>query len=214
MSTTIRIPDLPDELEDLIAMIATTGTEVYLVGGAVRDHFLFNLNNFADIDLAHNSDVPTLIAHLKAEGWKPIETGLDFGEFEVMLGNGAKVDITRFRTETYRADSRKPTTEPVKTIEEDLARRDFTVNAIALRFKRFVVLDEGVDTEFELIDPFGGLADLKAGIIRAVGNPEERFDEDPLRIMRGLRFAVRYIGPDGNTFTILPTTFKAMQEMA
>ncbi|MFA4805239.1 CCA tRNA nucleotidyltransferase [Pyrococcus kukulkanii] len=126
-----------------------------------------------------------------------IPTGLDFGTVTIMMPTEKgtiPVEHTTFRRELYK-DDRHPEVTFTKSIEEDLMRRDFTINAMAM------------DSRGNIIDPYGGLEDIKKGIIRAVGDPQERFREDPLRIMRMARFASRY------DFNIDEDTFRAAKEM-
>lgn len=150
--------------------------ELMLVGGAVRDELLGRPH--ADWDLATRL-LPQRVMHLaKAAGLKVIPTGLQHGTVTVMLEDHP-VEVTTFRSDGDYLDGRRP--ESVRlgvTLEEDLSRRDFTINAMALP------VGGG-----ELVDPFGGQADLKARVIRAVGDPLKRFAEDGLRPLRACRFA-------------------------
>jgi tRNA nucleotidyltransferase (CCA-adding enzyme) len=188
--------NLPASVEALLAE-TNKFSKVYMVGGCVRDWLLTGKFEFKDIDIVHNTSMPELMEHLKQTGYHVVETGVDYGVFQVNLGAGLNVDVAHFRAETYRADSRKPDVTFVKTIEEDLARRDFTINAIALEYL-------GSST-FKVVDPYYGQHDLGLGVIRAVGNAEDRFSEDPLRMMRAIRFAARY------NFTIDETTLEAIR---
>jgi tRNA nucleotidyltransferase (CCA-adding enzyme) len=127
---------------------------------------------------------------------RAIPTGLQHGTVTVLSGD-ERVEVTTYRTDGSYADHRHPERVTfTRSLTEDLARRDFTVNAMAWHPKR------------GLCDPFGGAADLKAGIIRAVGDPKLRFEEDALRILRGIRFAVR-LG-----FAVEAHTAQAMNEAA
>ncbi len=164
--------NLPKEIANLLEIYKANGFSAYVVGGACRD-FLMGISP-KDYDLAVSA-LPEETAQLM-KGKKVIPTGLRHGTQTVITGDYF-VEITTFRTEKGYSDSRRPDEVIfVSDIETDLARRDFTINAIAFDGKDF-------------IDPFGGAQDIKAGIIRAVGSPEERFSEDALRIMRALRFA-------------------------
>ena len=125
-------------------------------------------------------------------------TGKRFGTLGCKI-DGEMVEITTFRSEQYEPGNRKPKVEFVKNIHQDLSRRDFTINSIAIR------LCKG---HLRIIDPFCGQEDLEAGVIRAVGNPKQRFKEDPLRILRAVRFACRY------NFPIEEVTLKKMKSMA
>lgn len=152
------------------------GRQLYLVGGSVRERLLGRAGQ--DIDLATDA-LPTETKKLVslAHPDSVYSVGEKFGTIGVVFGT-QKVEITTFRSEWYNPESRKPVVCFGTTLEEDLARRDFTVNAIA----------QEIGTG-KIIDPFGGLADLEARTIRAVGSPQARFAEDPLRIMRGVRFS-------------------------
>lgn len=152
---------------------------VYLVGGACRDHLLNKEPK--DYDFCTPAEPDEIERLIKADKRKAYLTGKRFGTLGCKV-DGEMVEITTFRTEKYKKGSRKPDVEYVKTIHEDLSRRDFTINAMALR------LHKG---KLKLIDPFGGQKDLEAGVIRAVGHPKQRFKEDPLRILRAVRFACR-----------------------
>ena len=164
---------------------------VYLVGGSVRDTLLGKEPK--DYDYCTPvlpDDIERLV---KESGHRAFVTGKRFGTIGFNL-EGKFIEITTFRSETY-GETRKPDVEFVSSIQQDLSRRDFTINAIAKRGKRY-------------IDPFGGRIDLEKRIIRAVGNPTQRFKEDPLRMLRAVRF-VAQLG-----FEIDPDTFKSIQKNA
>lgn len=152
------------------------GFEAYLVGGAVRD-ILLN-KPCSDWDVATNATPEQVMSMFKFV----IPTGIAHGTVTVHFGKGEKkeeIEVTTFRTESDYSDGRHPDKiEYAATIEEDLSRRDFTMNAIAVNLK-----------DGKLVDPFGGQKDIKKKIIRTVGNPNERFMEDGLRPIRALRFA-------------------------
>ena len=175
---------LPDYVQFCISRLETAGFPTYAVGGCVRDALL---------GLApHDYDLCTAAS--------PTETAAVFADFP-LVRNGEKhgtigvifeknvCEITTFRTEGDYADSRHPDwVEFVTDVEQDLARRDFTVNAMAFSPTRGYA------------DPFGGQADLQNQILQAVGDPEKRFTEDALRILRGVRFAVRFgLTPEAET---------------
>ncbi len=151
--------------------------EVFLVGGAVRD-LLLNREP-GDFDLVTTAP-PEVVQDIAAlNGWQTKETGKAFGVVMVLV-NGQPFEVATARTEWYGQDSHRP--EGVRfseSIKEDLSRRDFTINAMAMG------LDEAI------IDPFGGQKDLAAGLIRAVGSAEERLGEDALRSFRAIRFAAQ-----------------------
>lgn len=154
-----------------------------LVGGGVRDLVLGRPS--PDWDLATALLPEMVMARVRAAGLKAIPTGLQHGTVTVMAG-GRPFEVTTFRGDEDYLDGRRP--ERVRlgvALEEDLARRDFTINAMALP----VAALEAADWRPFLVDPFGGREDLRAGLIRAVGDPLERFAEDGLRCLRACRFA-------------------------
>jgi tRNA nucleotidyltransferase/poly(A) polymerase len=164
---------------------------LYLVGGSIRDVLLGRKPK--DYDYATPLLPDDIEAKVRAAGKRPYVTGKRFGTIG-FNHEGQFVEVTTFRSEQY-GKTRKPEVQFVTSITEDLSRRDFTINAIAQR---------GTKT----VDPFGGYDDLQAKVIRAVGNPSERFNEDPLRMLRAVRF-VSQLG-----FTIEPTTHKAIVKNA
>lgn len=146
---------------------------VYLVGGCVRDKLLGLTPK--DYDFATPLTPDEIEAAIRKAGRRPYLVGKRFGTIGVKI-DGVMVEITTFRSEQYDPDNRKPRVAFVKDITADLSRRDFTINAIAKRGSR-------------IIDPFEGHLDLEDKIIRCVGEPKHRFDEDPLRMLRAGRFA-------------------------
>ena len=157
----------------ILQTLNSAGHEAYLVGGCVRD--LLRSVKPHDWDIC-TSALPEETEQCFA-GQQVIETGLKHGTVTV-LEEGEPYEITTYRTEGPYSDSRRPDfVHFVPNLEEDLARRDFTMNAIAM------------DLQGNLRDPFGGVDDIKAGLIRCVGEPDQRFQEDGLRVMRALRFA-------------------------
>jgi len=183
---------LPESVSYCISRLKDAGFDAYCVGGCVRDALLGIAPH--DYDLCTNAT--------------PEQTRLVFADHTLVLAGekhgtvGVVIDhqvyeITTFRTEGGYRDSRHPDwVKFVPTVEEDLSRRDFTVNAMAYS------PDRGY------IDPFGGREDLKSHVLRAVGNPTARFTEDALRILRGVRFAVRF------DLTPEPATEAAMETLA
>ena len=179
---------LPDYVKECIDALEEAGFAAYVVGGCVRDACLGLIPQ--DFDMCTSA--------------MPEETEAVFGDRKLVLAGkkhgtvgvvteGGVVEITTFRTEGDYRDNRHPDWVAfVPDVEADLARRDFTVNAMAWSPKR------------GFADPFGGRGDLKNKVLRAVGEPETRFREDSLRILRGVRFAVRY------GLTVEPETRKAM----
>ena len=167
---------IPNSVLELINTLEEAGFETWVVGGCVRDHLMGNVPH--DYDCCTAAD-PEAMQALFADR-QLVLAGLKHGTVGVVTEAGV-VEITTFRTEGGYLDSRHPDwVKFVRDVKEDLARRDFTVNAMAYSPRR------------GLCDPFGGQADLKNGLLRAVGDPVLRFREDALRILRGLRFAARF----------------------
>ena len=163
-------------LREIAALFQNCRREVYLVGGAVRD--LCRGKKPQDWDLATNAPPEEVISLFRQARCQVIPTGIKHGTVTAFYKRRA-LEITTFRTESTYSDGRHPDQVAfAATIDEDLSRRDFTMNAIALR------LPKGA-----LVDPFGGTADIKKRLIRCVGNPGERFAEDGLRPLRAIRFA-------------------------
>ena len=183
---------LPQYVTDCIRALEAAGFAAYCVGGCVRDHCL-GLQP-ADFDLC-TSALPEQTEAVFS-GKQLVLAGKKHGTVGVIT-SGTVVEITTFRTEgTYRDNRHPDWVAFVPDVEADLARRDFTVNAMAWS------PDRG------FADPFGGREDLKNKVLRAVGNPEQRFREDSLRILRGVRFAVRY------GLTVEDATMEAMAAQA
>ena len=165
--------DIPAGARHILQTLNGAGFEAYLVGGCVRD-LLRGVE-------PHDWDICTSALPEETEGCfagqRIIETGLKHGTVTVLV-KGEPYEITTYRTEGPYSDSRRPDyVRFVPELTEDLARRDFTMNSIAM------------DLDGNLRDPFGGADDIKAGLIRCVGKPDQRFQEDGLRVMRALRFA-------------------------
>lgn len=164
---------LPKPVSSAIEKLNQAGYEAYIVGGCVRDALRGAVPS--DYDLT-TSAMPTETEEVFSE-YRIIETGLKHGTVTV-LADGEPLEITTFRVDGEYEDHRRPKEVSfTRSLSEDLARRDFTVNAMAY------------SPESGLVDIFGGREDLKNGIIRAVGDPDKRFDEDALRILRAMRFA-------------------------
>ena len=165
-----RLPEFKQALPVLDTLIEG-GYEAYFVGGSVRDALLgLDLN---DVDIATSAQPEEVKALFK----KTVDVGIDHGTVMVLQG-GTSYEITTFRTESTYQDHRRPdSVHFVRSLEEDLKRRDFTINALAL------------DRNGAVTDLFDGIQDLEDGLIRAVGQAEERFNEDALRMMRAVRFA-------------------------
>lgn len=169
----MRLEQLPIEYQKALPVlrkIEDAGYEAYFVGGSVRDTLLGQ--PIHDVDIA-TSAFPEEIKQLFP---RTIDIGIEHGTV-LVLEEEEQYEITTFRTESAYQDYRRPDhVEFVRSLEEDLKRRDFTINAFALK-------EDG-----EIVDLFHGLEDLENQILRAVGNPSERFHEDALRMMRGIRF--------------------------
>lgn len=184
MSVLQGIP-LPHDLVKLVSTLETAGYKTYLVGGCMRD-ILFDETPH-DYDVVTQAD-PTTVKSLFSP---TIDTGIKHGTVTVIMPDG-QYEVTTMRKDGAYKDHRHPdTVEFVDDITEDLARRDFTMNAIAGRILPDHDDSEGTYT-IGLIDPFCGYKDLCGGFIKCVGDPDRRFQEDPLRILRALRFAVSY----------------------
>jgi poly(A) polymerase len=168
-------------VRDLGRRFAERGHELYLVGGTVRDALLDRIDPEADIDLTTDATPDQILAVVRSgnRGGGVWLQGVRFGTVGVRKGD-FKLDITTFRSDSYREDSRKPEVTFGRSVEEDLARRDFTVNAMAME------LPDG-----PFIDPHGGLGDLAAKRLRTPSSPEVSFDDDPLRMLRAARFAAQ-----------------------
>ena len=175
---------------DILQKFKKAKYEIYIVGGVVRDAILNK--PLYDWDLTTNA-TPEQILETFPEGFYDNK----FGTVGIRNGDERPIEITTFRTESGYSDNRHPDNISWgETLEEDLKRRDFTINAMA------------IDHNFELIDLYKGMDDLNNKLIRAVGNPKERFEEDALRMLRAVRIASQ-LG-----FTVESTTLKAIQDNA
>lgn len=192
-SESFRVPHLPAIFEParpILATIEKAGFEAYFVGGCVRDTILND--PIHDIDIA-TSAYP---AEVKQLFKRTVDTGIEHGTV-MILDHGTGYETTTFRTESGYQDYRRPDSVTfVRSLEEDLKRRDFTINALAMKENGAVV------------DLFDGQGDLKRHLIRAVGDPNERFLEDALRMMRAVRFASKL------DFTIDPQTLAGIKDHA
>lgn len=181
---------LPEKVNRIIHTLQENGFEAYAVGGCVRDSILGRVPEDWDIT---TSAMPQ---ETKALFDRTFDTGIEHGTVTVLLEKEG-FEVTTYRIDGKYEDSRHPTEVTfTRCLREDLLRRDFTINAMAYNEK------DG------LVDIFGGLTDLSAGMIRCVGNAEERFSEDALRILRGVRFAAQ-LG-----FSIEEETRRGMRELA
>jgi poly(A) polymerase len=175
-------------------IFAEAGHELSLVGGPVRDAFLGRKS--PDLDFTTSATPDETLAILKPHVDTHWDIGREFGTIGARIGDDT-VEITTYRADKYDHVTRKPEVAFGKNLEDDLFRRDFTVNSMALRLPEKV-----------FVDPHKGLQDLLDGILRTPGKPEDSFGDDPLRMMRGARFASQ-LG-----FEIEPATFEAMKNMA
>jgi poly(A) polymerase len=185
-------------LTSLGSQFAQAGHELALVGGPVRDALLGRLSARPDADLdfttdAHPEQIQALLGPVAEAVW---DVGARFGTIGARVA-GREVEITTYRAEQYDAGSRKPDVSFGESLPDDLGRRDFTVNAMALRLP-----------DLEFVDLYGGLADLEAGLLRTPGTPEQSFSDDPLRMMRAARFAAQ-LG-----FEVAADVVEAMAEQA
>ena len=179
---TLKLPEL---LKDFGKVFSSAGFKAYLVGGAVRDMFMKKPAH--DWDVATNATPQDVIKLFKFV----VPTGIEHGTVTVHY-KGVEIEVTTFRTEAGYSDGRHPDSiNYAATIEEDLARRDFTMNAIAAS------LEDG-----SVVDPYGGQEDIKKKLIRTVGQAHERFMEDGLRPVRALRFASKLgFSIENNTYS-------------
>ncbi|SDH90627.1 tRNA nucleotidyltransferase (CCA-adding enzyme) [Pseudobutyrivibrio sp. 49] len=182
--------NLPADVQNIINVLESNGHEAYAVGGCVRDCILGK--NPHDWDITTSA----LPEQVKALFERTFDTGIEHGTVTVLM-HGIGYEVTTYRVDGKYEDGRHPKEVTfTASLEEDLKRRDFTINAMAYN-----------DTN-GLVDLFGGKADLEAGIIRAVGNPIERFTEDALRMLRALRFSAQ-LG-----FEIEQDTYEAIKTLA
>ncbi len=190
---------LPQPVLQCMQRLEAAGFCAYAVGGCVRDSLLGRTPH--DYDLC-TAATPSEMAGIFSE-FPLVRSGEKHGTLGVVM-EGQVYEITTFRTEGGYLDSRHPDwVKFVRNLREDLARRDFTVNAMAYSPK------EG------LVDPFGGAAELENHILRAVGDPQTQFQEDALRLLRGVRFAVKYdLRPEENTLAAMFETAPLMDCLA
>ena len=181
---------LPDKVKLIIKTLTDDGYEAYAVGGCVRDSLLGKEPNDWDITTSASPQ------QVKALFRRTIDTGIQHGTVTIMFGN-VGYEVTTYRIDGVYEDNRHPKQVTfTKSLEEDLKRRDFTINAMAY------------NDEAGLVDLFGGLKDMELKVIRAVGDPKERFNEDALRILRAVRFAAQL------DYDIDPDTLEAVRELA
>lgn len=191
--------NIPDHAIALLSALERGGLEAWIVGGYVRDRLLGRESH--DVDMATDAPWQEVQRVCEAAGFSTYETGVKHGTLTVVIADEHDeavkhaIEVTTYRTDGAYADGRHPESVSfVRSIEEDLARRDFTINAIAYHPERGV------------LDLYDGMDDLKRGIIRVVGEPKKRFSEDALRILRACRFCSQ-LG-----FSIDEATYQAMLE--
>ncbi|MGY4390871.1 poly(A) polymerase [Streptomyces sp. TE12347] len=199
VSELLRVAPVADELG---RRFQEAGFRLALVGGSVRDALLGRLGNDLDFTTdARPEDVLKIVRPWADSVW---DVGIAFGtvgaQKSARSGDAVRnfqIEVTTYRSEAYDRTSRKPEVSYGDSIDEDLVRRDFTVNAMALALP-----------EQEFIDPHGGLEDLAAGVLRTPGTPEESFSDDPLRMLRAARFAAQL------DFEVDPEVVAAMKAMS
>jgi poly(A) polymerase len=193
-SVTAELDRIAPVIDELGALFAAAGHELALVGGPVRDAMLGRRSNDLDFTTSARPDVTDKILRRWGDAWW--DMGRAFGTIGCRKGDWV-VEVTTYRSEAYDADSRKPAVQYGDTLAGDLGRRDFSVNAMAVRLPGR-----------ELEDPYGGVLDLASRVLRTPGLPEDSFSDDPLRMMRAARFAAQ-LG-----FTVAPEVVEAMTAMA
>jgi poly(A) polymerase len=187
----LRVSPVADELG---RRFAKAGHELHLVGGSVRDALLGRLGN--DLDFATDAHPDQTLAVLKGWAEATWETGREFGTIGAQR-DGLRLEITTFRADVYDGVTRNPVVRYGSNLADDLRRRDFTVNAMAVSLP-----------DHTFTDPHGGLDDLAAKLIRTPGTPEQSFGDDPLRMLRAARFAAQL------RFAVDPAVRAAMSAMA
>ncbi len=202
-STAIKEGFLDRPIFRIVSEVAAEqGVRAFVIGGYVRDCFLGNAKDDIDI-VVEGSGIA--LAKAVAQRLGPrcrVSIFKTFGT-AMLKHRGAEIEFVGARKESYRHDSRKPIVED-GTLEEDQRRRDFTINAMAFSLQKE---DYGA-----LVDPFGGIRDLAAGIIRTPLEPEQTYNDDPLRMLRAIRFVCKLSTPE-HPFTIVPESLQAMKRM-
>ena len=207
MSATITQGYLDSPIFGIVSKAAESlGVRAFVIGGYVRDCFLGRSNDDIDIVVEGSGiELAQAVAEIIGKEEKRrcnVSIFKTFGT-AMLKWRGAEIEFVGARKESYRHDSRKPIVED-GTLEEDQMRRDFTINAMAFSLQKE---DYGA-----LVDPFGGIRDLAAGIIRTPLEPERTYSDDPLRMLRAIRFAVKLSTPE-RSFTIVPESIRAMKAM-
>ncbi|ADU01854.1 CCA tRNA nucleotidyltransferase [Mycolicibacterium gilvum] len=189
-----------DVLRDLGRVFADNGHELYLVGGPVRDALLGRFDpDKNDLDFTTDARPEQMQRVLRGWGDALWDTGIEFGTLGVGKGED-RLEITTFRADTYDKVSRNPEVRFGDNLADDLVRRDFTVNAMAVRVT--------ADGPTEFLDPLDGLSALRDGVLDTPAAPEVSFGDDPLRMLRAARF-VSQLG-----FTVAPRVRRALEEMS
>lgn len=188
------VSQLPSDVFEMARRFEAAGHELALVGGPVRDAFLGHVSH--DLDFATSAHPEETLKILAAWGDAHWDVGREFGTIAARKGDTV-VEVTTYRSDEYEVGSRKPHVEYGDTLEGDLTRRDFTVNAMAVRLP-----------SLEFVDPTGGQEDLADQLLVTPAAPEQSFDDDPLRIMRAARFAAQ-LG-----FDVEEQTMAAMSTLA
>lgn len=187
----LRVSPVADELG---RRFAKAGFELHLVGGSVRDALLGRLGD--DLDFCTDARPEDTLKIIKGWAEATWETGREFGTIGLQRG-GLRLEITTYRAESYDGVTRNPVVQYGDNLHDDLVRRDFTINAMAVSLPGH-----------EFADPFGGLQDLAARVIRTPGTPAQSFGDDPLRMLRAARFAAQL------RFSLDPAVRTAMEHMA
>ena len=199
MMADVKKLDIPDSLVRLGEAFREAEHELYLVGGYVRDTLLGRTHPDADAASdAHPREIKRLLRPHAAHLWT---VGERFGTIGAEV-DGYAVEVTTYRSDLYTEGSRHPRVSFGESLEEDLARRDFTINAVAVEA-----------LTGEVMDPFGGREDLESGVIRPVGDPLDRMRDDPLRMLRAVRFETTLSTPE-KPFALTPELEEAIRENA
>ena len=197
--TTVTHGFLDDPVFGIVSEVASSlGVRAYVIGGYVRDCFLGRPNDDIDI-VVEGSGIALAGAVAQRTGGK-VTVFKNFGT-AMLRHKGKELEFVGARKESYHRESRKPVVED-GTLEEDQLRRDFTINAMAFSLQKE---DYGA-----LVDPFGGIRDLSEGIIRTPLDPDTTYSDDPLRMLRAIRFATR-LSEEGHPFTIVPESLESMR---
>src|SRR5215207_3411188 len=201
MMTDVKRLEIPEPLGRLGEAFREAGHELYLVGGSVRDALLGRPNPYAHPDAttdAHPRRIRQLLKPVAEHLWT---VGERFGTIVAKVDD-YEIDVTTYRSDLYTEGSRHPEVRFGESLEEDLARRDFTINAVAADA-----------LTGEILDPFGGRKDLEAGVIRPVGDPLDRMRDDPLRMLRAVRFQATLSTPE-KPFAMTPDLEEAIRNNA